>query len=164
MIGNKSKTGISQINPNSLANLTKGKRYKKGEPSQRKGKKYPSPSKLTIEKMRLAHKGKHSGKNSNFWKRGVCPEHIKQRNSIQNRLWREAVFARDNWTCQKYDIKGCELHPHHILNFAQYPELRFSIDNGITLSSKAHKEFHKKYGTKNNSREQLLEFLNKNIC
>lgn len=32
--------------------------------------------------------------------------------------------------------------------------------NGITLSKKAHKEFHHIYGTKNNTKEQLIEFLN----
>ena len=31
--------------------------------------------------------------------------------------------------------------------------------NGITLNDKAHKEFHKKYGNKNNTKEQLEEFL-----
>jgi len=48
---------------------------------------------------------------------------------------------------------------HHIQNFAQFPELRFAIDNGITLSKQAHNEFHKRYGRKNNNREQLDEFL-----
>ena len=32
-------------------------------------------------------------------------------------------------------------------------------DNGITLSEKTHKEFHKKYCKKNNTREQLDEFI-----
>jgi hypothetical protein len=44
-------------------------------------------------------------------------------------------------------------------NFAEFPELRTSIENGITLSEKAHKEFHKKYGFRNNTKEQLQEFL-----
>ena len=68
-------------------------------------------------------------------------------------------FARDNWTCQKYKTRGVKLHPHHILNFSSHPELRFDKDNGITLSEKAHWEFHKKYGCENNTREQLIEFL-----
>ena len=35
-------------------------------------------------------------------------------------------------------------------------------DNGITLSKKAHKEFHAKYGKTNNTKEQLQEFLSNN--
>lgn len=56
------------------------------------------------------------------------------------RLWREAVFARDNWTCQKCKIMGGELNPHHIKNFAECPELRTSIENGITLCEKCLKD------------------------
>ena len=99
------------------------------------------------------------GENHHNWQGGKTPEYRKIRMSIEFRLWREVVFARDNWTCQKTGIKGGKLHPHHIQNFAQYPELRFAIDNGITLSKEAHKEFHKKYGLKNNTREQIEEFL-----
>ena len=90
---------------------------------------------------------------------GKSTENEKIRKSIEYRLWREAVFARDNWTCQKTKIKGEKLHPHHILNFSDYPELRFAIDNGITLSEEAHKEFHKRYGFKNNTKKQLNDFL-----
>jgi len=130
-----------------------------------KGNKYWVGKKHTLEtrkKMSLAKIGRFVGKNSSNWKGGITPENIKIRHSIEFRLWRESVFARDNWTCQKYGIKGGKLHPHHIQNFAQYPELRFAIDNGITFSDKAHREFHKRYGIKNNTREQLLEFITKN--
>ena len=94
-----------------------------------------------------------------WWRGGITPKNLKIRMGIEFRLWRESVFARDNWTCQKYGIKGGKLHPHHIQNFSQYPELRFAIDNGITFSDKAHREFHKKYGIKNNNKGQIEEFL-----
>ena len=97
------------------------------------------------------------------WQGGKTTENKKIRNNIDSRLWREAVFARDNFTCQKTGIRGGKLNAHHILNFSQYPELRFAIDNGITLSDDAHKEFHKIYGTKNNNLEQLTEFLNNSL-
>ena len=97
------------------------------------------------------------------WKGGITPENNRIRGWIEYRLWREAIFARDNWTCQKTGIRGEKLHPHHIKNFAQFPELRFAIDNGITLSEKAHRKFHKEYGKENNTREQLEEFLKEDL-
>lgn len=125
----------------------------RGKPSWIKGKHHTEEAK---EKNRLAHLGRPA------WNKGKgnkTPENKRIWHSIEMRLWRESVFARDNWTCQKYGTKGGILRPHHILNFAKYPELRFAIDNGITLSDKAHREFHKKYGNRNNNREQLEEFL-----
>lgn len=118
----------------------------------------------TISKMKMARKGKsaywNAGEKSPMWKGGVTPENKRLRGTSQFHTWREAVFARDNWTCQKTKIKGGRLHPHHIQNFCEYPELRFDVNNGITLSEKAHREFHKKYGKTGNNREQLMEFLN----
>ena len=99
------------------------------------------------------------GEKSPLWKGGVTKKNFLIRSEIEFRLWREAVFARDNWTCQKTGERGGKLHAHHIQNFSQFLELRFAIDNGITFSDKAHIEFHKKYGRKNNTKEQLEEFL-----
>lgn len=99
------------------------------------------------------------GMRNSAWNGGLTPEKARIRHSIEMRLWREAVFARDNFTCQKYKTMGNKLRAHHICNFKDYPALRFAIDNGITLSEKAHREFHKKYGLKNTNKEQLLEFL-----
>jgi len=111
------------------------------------------------KKNSAANTGKHKDYKNPNWRGGITPDNRRARNSIEFRLWRESVFARDNWTCQKTGIKGGKLHPHHIKNFAQYPELRFAIDNGITLSEKAHMQFHHKYGSKNNTKEQIDEFL-----
>lgn len=112
------------------------------------------------EETRRKDSEAHRGEKCNFWKGGITPENQKIRRSIEYRLWREAVFARDNWTCQKCGQRGGELDPHHILNFAEHPELRFALDNGITLCRNCHKKFHKKYGYKNNTKEQLEDFLN----
>jgi hypothetical protein len=105
----------------------------------------------------------HKGSKNLQWKGGRCTENEKARDSVQYRLWREAVFARDNWICQKTGVKGGKLHPHHIKNFSSHIELRFAIDNGITLSKESHEEFHRIYGSKNNSLQQLEEFLGRNI-
>ena len=80
------------------------------------------------------------GEKSHFWKGGVSKENYRIRRGIDFRLWREAVFARDNWTCQICYIRGGELHPDHIKPFATYPELRFAIDNGRTLCAPCHRK------------------------
>lgn len=116
-----------------------------------------------IKNLRLSHIGKMKGVNNPNWKGGVTPVHNRIRRSIESKLWIQAVFARDGYVCQKTGLKGGRLTAHHILNFSQYPELRFAIDNGITLSVEAHEKFHKIYGKKNNTRLQLEEFLNKKI-
>lgn len=145
---------------------------KKGKAPWNKGKKY---SASTIEKLRASHLGQKAwnkgmigvvkgrgGDKCPFWKGGISPINALIRMSTENKLWRKSVYERDNYTCQKYGTTGGRLNAHHINNFADFPELRFAIDNGITLSEKAHREFHKKYGRHNNTREQLMEFLSNN--
>ena len=112
-----------------------------------------------IKKLSDAQR-KRKGPLAGGWIDGRTPENERVKHSIEFRLWREAVFARDNWTCQKYKKRGgIKLHPHHIFNFSQFPRLRFITNNGITFSEKAHKEFHNIYGRKNNNFKQLQEFL-----
>lgn len=132
--------------------------FKKGSASWNKGKigiyKHSEKSKKRISEA-------NSKENHPNWKGGITPEMVKIRNSIENHLWRGAIFSRDNWTCQKCQIRtGQRLHPHHIQNFSQFPNLRFAIDNGITFCEKCHKEFHKKFSRKNNNKEQINKFLN----
>lgn len=112
------------------------------------------------KKISNAGRGKNLGALNPMWKGGITPENKRIRESLEYKLWVDANFARDGYTCQKTGVRGGKLSVHHILNFSEYPELRFSIDNGITLSKEMHQLFHKIYGTKNNSREQLIEFLN----
>ena len=81
-----------------------------------------------------------SGKNSNLWKGGKTPEHLRIRMSIEYRLWREAVFSRDNWTCMICGKRGGHLNADHIKSFSQFPDLRFAIDNGRTLCIKCHQK------------------------
>jgi len=70
------------------------------------------------------------------------------RHSSSYRIWRELVFSRDNFTCQKENCKYCNnkigvyLHAHHIKSFSHYVESRFDINNGITYCA----EFHYKGG------------------
>lgn len=98
----------------------------------------------TIQKLIDSHKGipvpSRQGAKSHLWKGGVTPIHAKIRSSLEYKLWREAVFERDNYTCIWCgDNSGGNLEADHIKKFCDYPELRFAIDNGRTLCKKCHK-------------------------
>lgn len=83
------------------------------------------------------------GEKNHFWKGGITPKSAQMRNGRELRHWRESVLARDNWTCQKCKQIGGKLTAHHIKPFDKFPELRFVIDNGLTLCEKCHKKTRK---------------------
>lgn len=101
-------------------------------------------SKETREKMSKAHKKRVKQGTHHLWKGGITPINSAIRHSIEYRLWRESVFARDNWRCKKCKKRGGELEAHHIKGFAECKELRFAIDNGMTLCKDCHKKIHNK--------------------
>lgn len=74
-------------------------------------------------KTRQKRSEMRKGDKCNFWKGGVWEGNNKIRKSLEMKFWRESIFEEDNFTCQKCFLRGGELTPHHIKNFAQYPEL-----------------------------------------
>lgn len=54
-------------------------------------------------------------------------------------FWRKEVWKRDNYKC-KINNKDCsgKLESHHILAWRDYPELRYDVNNGITLCHAHH--------------------------
>lgn len=109
---------------------------------------------------------RRSKENSHLWKGGVTPLIKQIRQSSKYSKWRKQVFERDNYTCQHCLKKGSKLQAHHIENFSSNIDLRFHIDNGITLCKECHfpifqGSFHNLYGSTNNNREQIEEYINR---
>lgn len=130
------------------------KGFKISEETKRKlkermmGNKYALGFKHTEEtrkKCGAGLKGKCAGEKHPNWRGGITSEHRKIRKSLEYRLWREAVFRRDNWTCvlcktRNGNGKTIIIHADHIKPFALFPEVRFEISNGRTLCLDCHKK------------------------
>ncbi len=127
----------------------------KGNPGFWEGKKRSDNVGQAVAKR---NKEKRGDKHWN-WQDGITPINQMLRQRIETKEWRQKVFERDNFTCQKYGLVRDKIQAHHIHNWADYPKLRHELSNGITLSKKAHDEFHSKYGRRNTTYEQLKEFL-----
>ena len=126
----------------------KGKPFLKGHQGYWKGKKRPSFSAGTRLKMGLVQRGRKQSKehiNNRVLSIKKNPRlrltalSKRIRNSLEYRLWRQAVFQRDNYTCVFCGKHGGDLNADHIKPFALFPELRFAIDNGRTLCVPCHK-------------------------
>ena len=104
---------------------------------------------------------KQSGENNWNYNPYLTDEDRKKNrmNDPLYHIWRTGVYGRDYFACQKCIQKGVYLNAHHVENYSINKKLRFDVDNGITFCLCCHKKFHKIYGRKNNTREQLEEFL-----
>jgi hypothetical protein len=85
---------------------------------------------------------KYLSENNPNWKGGVKSKNQIGRFSVRYIEWRNSVFERDSYTCQKCSQIGRSLHSHHIKPWAKYPNFRYDINNGITLCKKCHKDVH----------------------
>lgn len=79
------------------------------------------------------------GPDCHFWKGGVTSEHRMIRASLAYKTWRKDVFERDAHTCRVCGERGGRINAHHIQRFADYPKLRFDVENGLTLCEACHK-------------------------
>ncbi len=84
-----------------------------------------------------------------FKRGGVHPRYNggrKKRNIAMSRHkykhWRKCVFQRDNYTCQHCGQRGGDLIAHHLEHWADNPDLRYAVDNGLTLCEQCHDVVH----------------------
>lgn len=91
-------------------------------------------------------KQRQKGEGNNNWRGGISSVRQKIHNTEEYNLWRYAVFKRDNFICQKCNMKSDgnknSIVAHHKYIFSKYPEKRLDVNNGITLCVKCHRRVH----------------------
>lgn len=70
------------------------------------------------------------------WKHG--PDSGADRKTEQWKVWRQAIYKRDDYRCGFCGQQGGSLHPHHIRPRRDFPALKYDIANGITLCRQCH--------------------------
>lgn len=129
-----------------------------GRVSPMKGKKHMEIAK---QKNRIAHLGQvawnkgmkglwlsrhfdvlnnvQKGENHPRWKGGTKSRDKQSLHNPPYREWRMSVYKRDGFKCRIAN-KECsgQLEAHHILRWSSYPELRYELNNGITLCLAHH--------------------------
>ena len=107
----------------SMIGVPHGHRTMNGRLSWNRGKKLPNQSgenhpKYIKDRTKLA----------------ILSNGEEYRNSPASREWAKQVKNRDLWVCRIAD-NNCDgkLVAHHILPWRDFPELRYVVNNGITL-------------------------------
>lgn len=85
---------------------------------------------------------KHRREKHWNWQGGITPVNRLIRHTPEYNNWRKEVYKRDYWTCQMCWKKQKRPVAHHLKSFEEYPDLRFEINNGITLCRSCHKKIH----------------------
>ncbi len=112
---NKGKKGLQKHTPESLAKIVSKTTGKRRTPEQ-------------LQKLR--------GANHYNWKGGITTHDRQERIRFQ-RTMQKAVFERDSYKCQICSSNG-DLQVDHIKSWADFPGLRFVLDNCRTLCAKCH--------------------------
>lgn len=123
----------------------------------------------TIKDRAKKHSAALQGLSTDQWAGFITPERIRARQTVKYDEWRTAVFERDDYRCQCCGARSKKgqhvvLNAHHLDSFASNIELRYDVDNGVTLCYDCHDirakgSFHNIYGVKNNTRTQFEEYL-----
>ena len=114
------------------------------------------------EECKCKHQNSLVGKLNPWYNPNLTDEErISNRDYIEYTKWRDEVYKRDNYTCQRCGKRQGDINAHHLNGYDTFKEQRVDVNNGVTLCNVCHKEFHSLYGYGNNTKEQYEEWIGK---
>ena len=109
-----------------------------GRVANNRGQKMSDAQKQKISDSKT---GQNTGESNWRWMsdRSQLAKADEHRNDTSHREWSRNVKNRDGWKCRiaNADCDG-RLESHHILSYKEHPELRYEVNNGITLCHAHH--------------------------
>lgn len=109
-----------------------------------KGKKFPYKPRPSMKGRKAWNKGISAhwiigNKNPRWVSDRTKLVKSNRRGNSMYREWRMSIYRRDNFKCRMANPDCCgRIEAHHILGWTKYPELRYEINNGITLCHYHH--------------------------
>jgi DNA-binding Lrp family transcriptional regulator len=120
------------------------------------GKKFSVSHREALSQAHLEAGKKRRGVNNPNWRGGVAAKNFLERYKSEYVVWRRRVIRHKGSVCSlcgKDLTERCpccnrstDKHVHHIQEFAENPDLRYSLDNVIVLCEACHRAYHKKQG------------------
>jgi YHS domain-containing protein len=102
------------------------------------------------------------GENNPMYKKDKIISNRYLRYTYEGTEFIKNVYKKDNWKCVICG-KSKDLNAHHLNSFTRFKELRYDVNNGVTLCKPCHKEFHSSFGRKTFTEENFYNFIkNKN--
>jgi hypothetical protein len=90
---------------------------------------------------RAAMSARYRGSGNPMWRGGMTDYNKRDRGSPEYKAWRTAVFKRDGYTCVDCNTKSSRTKPivaHHLAGWADFPRLRYIVENGATVCNDCH--------------------------
>ena len=94
--------------------------------------------KLTVHYATYCRRHAQSLERHHAWAGGKGTERSKFMHLKEYKEWRQAVFVRDNFTCQLCKKTNVYVEADHIMSYAYFPEYRLDVSNGRTLCRNCH--------------------------
>lgn len=101
----------------------------------------------------------YSGKKHHFYNPELTDEDRMDNKRYVAFSWRNNVLKRDGYTCVICKQKSESLVAHHLDGWNWAKDKRVTLENGVTLCSNCHINFHNVYGYGNNTKEQFEEYV-----
>lgn len=118
------------------------------------GKEFSVSHREALSQSHLASTYKRSGSANPNWRGGVAAQNFLARYKGDYVVWRRKVLRHKGEVCshcgknlnEKCPCCGrtTDKHVHHLQEFAENPDLRYSLDNVVVLCEPCHKALHKK--------------------